>query len=156
MEIYEKIKNRRKELGLTDVEVSKRIGFQEFSEYMDVEFNDNEITDVWAIKNVKVLCRILKFDYFDLFDSKCAFCENDEIYLEEYKLPRNELLIKKRMDLGLSQMDLGDKVGWDIGPLEKSDREFDESPIMEMTDIINKIKVPIQILYGAKCKKCGR
>ncbi len=100
--INEKIKNRRLELRLNDVEAAYQIR-QSIYEYGDIESYADEIFVVVPLYHIKKLCSTLKMDFFTLFEIPFVFCEEGETYLNDYLLSRDLLVRKKREALGLSR-----------------------------------------------------
>lgn len=158
MSANEVIFERRKQLGLSDTEVSKIVGIS-IHEYGDIEQHPNEILLVTDLSKVKKVCEILGIDIMTLVDIKCAFCEIGNSYSEVYSLPRNELIRKHRRTMGLTQEEFGDKIGFDVAEvknLESLSSHLETWPIDYIRDLSNVIEVPLQILLEIKCNKCNR
>jgi transcriptional regulator with XRE-family HTH domain len=157
-EVSDKIATRRKELGLTDTEVAQQSGLS-IHEYCDIEQHANEIYTNVRIQAVKKLSDILRVDLLSLFEIPCAFCADDRNYTEEYSLPRNELIRKKREAKGLSTEELGDRIdfyGTEIEKLEAGPEYIESWPLEFIRKLADEIGVPLQILLSVKCMKCGR
>jgi len=158
MNVNEKIKARRQELALTAATVAKQANLS-IHEYGDIEQHDHEIYDVAQLRAVKKICEVLQADFLALFDMKCAFCEVGIEYLANYSLPRNELLRKRRTELGISQKELGDRVGFyevEVQNLESKPDHLETWVIENIKELSTVSNVPLQILLNVKCKKCGR
>lgn len=158
MDVNEKIEARRNELGLSDVEVAKQVGL-EIAWYGDVEAYPNEIYTTVELRKVKQLCEILKFDFFDLFEMKCVFCQENHLYLPDYSFPRHELICKKRIEHGLSQEELGHEVGFHVDAVRnfENDPDFLETwPIEYINNLADILRIPSQVLLNVKCRKCKR
>lgn len=158
MNVNKKIKAHRQELGLTDVVVAKQVGLS-IHEYGDIEQHDHEVYDVAHLRAVKKICEVLKVDFLELFDMKCAFCEEGNEYLADYTLPRNELIRKRRTEMGISQEELGDRVGFyevEVQNLEGKPDHLETWVIENIKELSTVINVPLQVLLNVKCKKCGR
>ncbi len=154
----EKIRTRRIELGLNDVITAQQAGLSKMN-YFDIELHPDEIYTVTDLWQVKKLVDVLELDFLDLFDIQCTFCNGKEGFLNDYLLPRNEIIQKKRKSLNLSQEELGVRVGfYEIAIIEmEREPDFLESWSIELiNDLANIIKVPLQILLHVKCSKCGR
>jgi hypothetical protein len=121
MQAHEKIKHRRLELGLSDVEVARSSGLS-IHEYFDVELHRGEVLEVTNLKNVKQLCTVLQLDPFDIVGLECAFCSGTP-FLSEYLLPRNEIVRHRRLAKGWSTKDLGDVI-FSTGPSTRTCRPF--------------------------------
>lgn len=158
MGIREKTKKRRIELGLTDSDISSRVGLTR-SEYSDIELHEDEICTVTDLCRVKKICEVLGFDLLDLLEQKCAFCEEGMSFAEEFSLPRNELIANRRREMGISMEALGERVGFyeaEIERLEKNPDHLETWPIDFIKDLATVIDVPIQILMKVKCNDCGK
>jgi len=158
MNVNEKIKARRQELRLTDVEVAKQVGLS-IHEYSDIEMQVKEIYLYPALSKVKKICEVLKVDFLELFDLKCTFCEESNECLADYSLPRNELIRKRRKELGITQEELGDRVGFyevEVQNLESKPNHLETWVIENINELATAINVPPQVLMNVKCKKCGK
>jgi len=156
--INDKIKARRLELGLTDTDTSKKVGLS-INHYFDVELYDDEIPFAVELRNVKKICEILGLDFFDLFGLRCAFCEECKPYFEDYLLPRNELIRKKMNEINIPTKQLEDVIGVkrpEVAKIEEDPNYLESRPIEYIKDLSDLIKIPIQILANIKCQKCGR
>lgn len=157
MEVNQQLRQKRIELELKMDDAAKLTGLS-VSEYYDIEAYDDEIFVVTPLRFIKKICQAYSFDLLVLFDIQCPFCKKNKIYLEEYKLPRNELVKNKRISKGMSKEELGDRINYyeaEITNIE-NDKNFLEEWVME--DFINlstELDIPLQILLGIKCSKCG-
>jgi hypothetical protein len=114
-------------------------------------------------------------DFLDLFGVKCAYCGTvDENGEELGALRRNELIRRRREELGLSKEDLLAKAGWTdwfarvgdqewtqrfmrrYGGIEDSPDAIDELGFWDVKHENKVLKLPLQLLLGVKCSKCGR
>lgn len=157
-DVTEKIKLRRKEFGLSDIDVSKSAGLS-IHEYGDLEQHADEIFTVTEFHKVKKLLQVLKLDFFELTETGCAFCDEGHPYVKDYSLPRHELICKKRDDIGISREELGDRLGFyeiEIENLESDPNQLDTWPIELIKNLSNEINVPLQILLNIKCKRCEK
>jgi len=158
LDVTEKVKARRQDSGLKEADVAKKTGLSVY-EYRDIEQHANEIFTVTELHQVKKLCEVLNFDFADLFEIRCAFCEEGQPYLQDYSLPRNELIRKRREEMGLSREEMGDRVGFyesEIENLETNPDHLETWPMDFIKDLSNEINAPLQVLLNVKCKKCGR
>lgn len=158
MEANEKIIDRRKELGLSDVEIAQKAGLSIY-EYGDIEQHADEIVAVTELHEVKKLLAVLKMDFLDTLEINCAFCSNTSQYLSEYSLLRNELLRKQRESLGMSREALGESIGFfaaEIENLEKNPDHLEAWSMDYIRDLSKVLKLPLQVLLNVKCSKCGR
>lgn len=158
MNVNEKIKKNREAAGLTVAEAAKLIPLS-WNEYFDVELHPDEIFSAVALSKLKKICEIFKVDFLDLFDLKCSFCEENKEFLADYSLPRNELIRKRRMEMGISQEELGDRVGFygvEVQNLENTPDHIETWVLENIKELATAINVPLQLLLGVKCNKCGR
>lgn len=153
----EKIKARRLELGLSDVEVARSSGLS-IHEYFDIELHANEVLEVTHLRNVRELCVTLKLDAFDLLDLECAFCAGT-LFLSDYLLPRNKIVERRRLAKGWSVEDLADRIGFHneiIDQMESDPNQLD----LWSPDLVKQLAIQLdvapQILLGIKCPVCNR
>jgi DNA-binding XRE family transcriptional regulator len=158
MAVNEEIKRRRLEVGLADTEAARQVGLS-IHEYDDIEQHAREIFEVTELRSTKRICEVLRLDFFRLFNIRCAFCEGSDQYLQYFSTPRNELIRKRRLDLGLSEEELGNSIGFEaiaITDMEKEANYLEAWPIDLTKELSGALKIPVQILIGIKCKRCGR
>ena len=158
MPANEKIVARREEMGITDVEAAKGIDMG-LDAYCDVEWHEDEIYTCVDLEHIKKICDFFKFDFFELFDMKCAFCEKGRPYLDEYLLPRNLLMKKCREESEMDFESYGDAINiTDMGirEFENDPKEFEIYTFDQIKDMVSVVDVPIQLLLDVKCSKCGR
>lgn len=90
---------------------------------------------------------------------ECAFCDGRTAYLEEYGLPRHELIKVLREKEGLGQYELAalsDYYEKGIQAMERGPEELERAFVEDVQDLVVPLKVPLQILLAVKCSKCGR
>jgi hypothetical protein len=156
-QVNKKIKLRRLELDLTDVQIAHQTNMTIY-EYGDVEQHAHEIFDVVPLYHVKKLVSSLKADFFELFSMSCAFCDEGADHLDDYWLSRSCLVKKKREALGLSTEELGDKVGFygkAIELMEAYVAHLESWVIENIFNLATELKVPPQILLDIRCHKCN-
>jgi len=154
MRANEKIKNRRLEVGLSEVEAAQRSGLSTDG-YWDVELYDDEIFEVVNLKNVKQLCSVFELDPFELFELECAFCAGAP-FLQDYLLPRNEIVRRHRLANGWSTEVLGDKIGFytqAIDDIETDPEYLDSWSVNLVRELASHLGAPPQILLGIKCNR---
>lgn len=156
--INEKIKARRRELGLSDVETAHQARLSIY-EYGDIECYADEVFVVVPLYHIKKLCAVLKTDFFTLFEIPCAFCDEGATCLDDYWLRRSALIRKKREALGLSTEELGDKVGFygaEIYLMETYTAHFESWVIRNISDLAEHLQIPFQVLLDVQCPRCAR
>lgn len=155
---HELITARRLALGISEVELAADCGIGIYA-YGDIEQYRDELYEVAYIQDAKCLCDRLSLDIFDIFDMDCAFCADGAPYHDDYLLPRNELVRKKRLALGLSQDEVGDEIGFETIAVVnmENDLDFFEKWSFELVhNIALVLKVPDQVFLAIKCSECGR
>ena len=155
--IDERIMMRRKQLGLSDVEVAKQSDLS-IDEYWDVEHHADEIFDI-PVRVVKKLCQILQCDLLSLLEISCDFCTAGKSYSQDYRLPRNELIRKRRTQKQLTIDELSDQVGFapiEIQKLEADPEHVENWPFEFVQTLAEKLEIPLPILLGVKCSRCGQ
>lgn len=158
MDINKVIESRRKELGLSEQQVADSIGVN-LDSYFDIEWHADEIRRGLELRQVKLLSQTLGLGIFELLSMQCVFCDESTAYLEEYSLPRHELITVLREKEGLSQEELADQsefYAYAIQAMESDPNYLELSPVEDIRDLVAPLKIPLQILLGVKCQKCGR
>jgi DNA-binding XRE family transcriptional regulator len=154
--INEKIKAHRQELGLKDTDVAQQAGMT-IDSYWDIEHHTDEIFTVPSLAEVRMLCTILGLNCLELFALPCAYCEGGRIGAND-QLPRNELIRKRREELGLTTDELADQIGYygmSIEAIESGDlAHLDSWVIDEVLHLATVLNLPPQLLLGFKCPKC--
>jgi hypothetical protein len=156
--INERIRARRLELGFSDVEMAHQARLSIY-EYGDVEAHADEVFVVVPLYHVKKLCGVLKTDFFTLFETHCAFCEEGMVHPEDYWLRRDSLVRKKREALGLSTAELGDKIGFygtEIELIETYTAHLESWVIENIFELATQLQIPPQVLLDIWCPKCGQ
>jgi DNA-binding XRE family transcriptional regulator len=158
MEVHERIKRRRTELGIPEQEAAREVGITVDS-YCDIEMHADEIRTVTHLGEVKRLCNLLGLAVPELFDLRCPFCDEGIGYSEDFLLPRNELVRRRRESMGLSVYELADLLGFHEVAVQEMERneDFLESWSIDLIHNLSKeISVPLQVLLKIRCKRCGR
>lgn len=157
MDINKVIESRRKELGLSEQQVADSIGI-ELSSYYDIEGHADEIWRGVELRQIKLLSHTLGLGMFELLSMECAFCDGRTAYLKEYRLPRHELIKVLREKEGLSQYELAERSDYyeeGIQAMERHPDYLERSFVEDILDLVAPLKVPLQVLLGVKCPKCG-
>lgn len=155
--VYNRIKKRRENLGLSYTYVASQIN-QSQASYWDMEMDKTEVFSVTPLSSIKALCKLFSVSFFDLFGLRCDFCQKGKPFDQDYLLPRNELIKKRREALGLSREELGDRVGfYEIAIISmEEDPDYLETWVLENIIHLGKeLKIPLQILLGEKCDICN-
>lgn len=154
----QKIRKRRTELRLSDIVVAEKCGLS-IHEYSDVEQHADEIMTAVPLKKVKQICDILSINLLDLLEIQCEYCLGKESYDSEHSLPLNRLISVTRTSMGISKDELADRLGFFIDAvdeMEEDENYLENWPIDIITNLSNELNLPIQILLGVRCDKCGR
>jgi transcriptional regulator with XRE-family HTH domain len=155
--VAQRIKHRREELGLTDSYVALNCGLSTH-EYWDIEHHADEICEVAQLAAVKKILKILRADFFDFFSAPCFFCEERKGSLEDYQRPRNELIRAWREKKGWSREELGDRVGFyevEMQNLENDPNHIESWCLADIQLLATELDLPLQYLLDVKCKKCS-
>jgi len=158
MDTNKMIESRRLKLGLSESQIAETIGIS-LDSYCDIESHTDELCRAVELRRIKQLSQILGIETFELLSMHCSFCNADVAYLDEYRLPRNELIKVTRQKDGLSQQELGDRSDFHDYAIEGMERDpdyLDRSTVESVLELANALKIPFQILSGLKCPKCGR
>lgn len=157
MDLSEKIKSRREELGLSDVEVARASGLT-IDSYCDIEWYPDELCEVVPLRAAKRLSSELRWNLLDLLEIPCAFCAPAGKFEVEYSLPPNELIRHQREKHGWSVDDLGNRVnyrGIEISELEADPNRIEDWCISDLKRLSEVLEVPLQLLLGVHCANCG-
>jgi len=158
MNLSEKIKSRREELGLSDVELAHACGLTTHS-YCDIELYPDELCELVPLRAAKRLSSELRWNLLDLLEIPCAFCAPAGKFEEEYSLPPSELIRHQREKHGWSVDDLGNQVnyrGIEISELEADPNRIEDWRINDLKRLSAVLEIPLQLLLGVRCASCGR
>ena len=155
-DIADKIREQRQQLGLRDVDVARQSGIG-IDAYWDIEHHADElsITDISVIKKIS---EILGLDLIRLLEIQCEFCSSKTSYSSDYRLPRNELIRKRRIERGLTTDKLGEEVGFyeiEIKRLENEPERIESWRLEFVQRLAETLGIPLPILLGVKCSQCG-
>jgi len=145
MKINEKIAQRRKEMGISEKELAEKTGLGIYY-YGDVEAYEHEVMQILELSKFKLICQILDLEPLDLLEGLRE--GSDEILNYE---PRNMLINRKRIELGLSEEELGDKVGFYGRVIHEMEHDPDFLESWCLEDIIvlaNILDIPKQVLLN--------
>ena len=156
--VNEKIKLRREELKLSDIDVA-HIARLSISAYGDIEDDPGEVQSLVALYEVKKICEVLRLPLLDLLSIPCAFCGEGVPHHDDYWFSRSELVQKRRQALGMSVEELGDRVGfedWEIENVEKYTAHLESWDIDHILELCAVLGIPGQVLLDVRCLRCGR
>ena len=127
------------------------------------------------VGEVKRMLDVLDLDFLRLFKIPCGFCRSDgQRFAALQSLPRNELIAKRREELGLSQEALLAKLGVTNWFQKNSERAWAQNRMrlwqaiedgpnslddlsLDQVRLLNQVlMVPVQLLLGVPCADCGR
>jgi DNA-binding XRE family transcriptional regulator len=156
--VNQTIREARTRLRLRDTDVAACAGLS-IHEYCDVESYEDEAFRVVHLGKMRRLCDVLGLDILDLFAIGCASCGKREQVAAGHQGPRDEMIRARRANLGLTQDQLGDLIGFEtvaIVDMEK-DPDFLETWSVELiVELAGHLELPAQVLLGVICKKCGQ
>ncbi|GJL58492.1 MAG: hypothetical protein NPIRA03_13490 [Nitrospirales bacterium] len=111
MQVSERIKQARLPDGVSDVELSRRLGITIY-ENGNIEFYEDELGSVVDLYVVRNLCRILHIDLFDLLE-----IPKGDSYSSGLK--PNKLITSQMGNLGISNEELEGAIGFDVVAIEE-------------------------------------
>lgn len=158
MDANKRIQARRLELGLSENQIAESLGMS-LDSYCDIEWHADEVRRAVELHRIKKLSTTLGLQTFELLAIQCPFCSHEVAYLDEYRLPRNELIRVSRQNAGFSQQELGDRSDFHDYAIEGMERDpnyLERSSIESVTDLATALNLPLQTLLGIKCSKCLR
>jgi transcriptional regulator with XRE-family HTH domain len=134
------IRERRLELGLSDVDVAKKLGLT-IHEYGDIEQHDHELIEVVSIGTTHRLCDLLGLSLQQVFKISSV---DEASHLFDGKRP-GELVMQRREQKGYSVSDLAQRVGFDETTIESLETipSFGNSlPVFLLNDIETELGLP--------------
>ncbi len=171
-----KLMQRQEELGLSYEDLMGLTGIRDITWLMEIIASDNsEVEAVYPVSVQKKVYEALQVNMLDVFEIECAFCQGDEgPWTELAALPRGQMLKKRREQLGLSFWGFAKRWGFAryfateeddqwvqrymkmIGAFEDTPTSLDDLIFLEMVDLAEELEMPLQLLPGERCSKCGR
>lgn len=139
MSISKIIRDKRLELGLSDVEVAEKLGLTP-SALGDLELHDDELETAISLGTVRRLCNLLGLSLRQILNIPVS----DATLLSEEQWP-GEVLKLRREQSGQSQLDLAERVGFDeatIRSLETVPSFGNTLPIFLLKDIEVELELP--------------
>lgn len=152
----ERIKARRLSLRLADVEVAQKSGLS-IHEYCDIEKLKDEILTVTPLSDVKRLCETLNLSVFEILGIECDYCTRRSKVDNGARLTRERLIRMAREEVGLSEFDLGEQLGFEpeaIHEMEQDPKFLENWPIVHISNLAMAIDVPLQDLLAVSCETC--
>lgn len=116
--VAEAIRHARESKGLSDVEVAARSGLT-IHEYGDVESYDDEASSVLTLKQLRSLCSVLGLDLYALFSLEEPSSDHNRLDFRE----RHKVIAQRRKEIGLTQEQLGDRVGFEPYIIDRIERD---------------------------------
>jgi transcriptional regulator with XRE-family HTH domain len=139
MSIAKIIRDRRLELGLSDVEVAEKLGLTP-SGLGDLELHNDELETAVSLGTVRCLCSLLGLSLWQVLEMPVG----EVTHLSKEQWP-GELVRLWREQSGYSQLDLAERVGFDeatIKWLETIPSFGNTLPIFLLKDIEAELKLP--------------
>lgn len=146
VDFNEKIQQRREQLGLSDVEVAEKTGIG-ISAYGDLEAYGDEATTAVSLADLKRLCDVLDLELIEFLN-----IPRQQFGKRIYPKPRNVLIREMRQKKGLSEDELGDRVGFYVSAIisMESDPDFLELWCVEDILVLARIlDIQIQLLLDS-------
>jgi hypothetical protein len=163
------------DLGLDVEEVDARAQVGIATDDLVESADDAEFYGVWGLWMVKRVVGALELNLLDVLELKCIFCEKDQQRWGDLAgLPRNEIIRRRRQELGLSKEDLLTKLGWtqwyaetvrperpwvesimrEYRAMEDTPDSIEELNLDDVMHVAQGIEVPAQLLLGVRCLRC--
>jgi len=146
MKTNELITSRRTELGLQRKEVAERAGIGADA-YRDIECYEDEAFTAVELRHLKAICRVLGLRLEDLIQISGELFERIDVGTEA--TPRNVLVSRARVALGLSQDELGDLIGFETIAIRgmEADQDYLEGwPIDLLRELSTVLRLPFESL----------
>ena len=142
------IKERRVQMGFSDLDVAKQIGLS-IDWYYDIEAYEDEVSTNVDLAVLRKLCVVLDLNFLGVVT---LFC-NSEFYhttAEKYFLMSGHKLIAARChELALTIPDLADLIGFEekfVERFEHSDIAIDELNLDGLKSLANALRVPAWLI----------
>ena len=141
--------------------------------------SDLDLEATLTVGEVKRMLRVLDLDFLTVFGIPCVSCRQVDAGLAERlielrSLPRNELIARRREQLGLSQDDLLTKVGVTAWYERNAERRWAQNRMrlwraletgpdalddlsLDQVRLLNRVLLlPTHLLVGVRCSTCDR
>jgi len=148
MKPHDRIRAARDRLGLSmnDVAVKAGVGVPG---YRDVEFYEDEAFSVVPLGDLRSICRILELDLFAMFEVADLVDGSNRLGGDLVHLRRNELIQRRRTELGLTREQLGDLIGFETITVEQMEQESDfleQWPLELIETLAVELSLPLRTL----------
>jgi len=156
MKPNELIRARREGLGLSpaDVAMTASLGIPA---YRDIEAYEDEAFTRAHLQALRSICEMLGLDLLSIFGIECQFCSGD--YPDAlFHVARNALISQRRMALGLTDEQLGDRIGFEAIAIEKMEKDPDFLELWSVEliqQLATELGIPVHALLRVRCLKCG-
>ena len=150
------IKRKRIAKGLGVQQVAALTGLS-VHEYEDIEQHADEALGVVHLNKLKAVCAVLGLDLLSLSGTTCAFCEG-RADRDNWQSPRNIVIQRAREHLGLSKVELGDRIGFEeqaIVDMEQDPDYLEKWSVELIQELASILGVPIEVLLRYPCGNCG-
>jgi transcriptional regulator with XRE-family HTH domain len=138
MKIGRYLKQKRSELGFSDVELAKEIGIT-VSSLNDVEDIDENDIQYLTIQQLITMCHVLKIRPIDIYQA---------IISDFKKLSIQEIIKKRRDEKGLSIEKLAELIGYNSSLIEsiENNENLNEFCLNFLKNIANELDLPFEFL----------
>jgi hypothetical protein len=92
-----------------------------------------------------------------MFGIACHFCSTAGADADLFRLPRNELISKRRAALGRTREQLGDRIGFETVATEEMEQDSDfleRWPVELIQQLAIALEIPVHALLRVPCSKC--
>jgi transcriptional regulator with XRE-family HTH domain len=124
MKPHDRIRVARDRLGLSVNDVALKAGV-EIPAYRDVEIYEDEAFSVVPLGDLRSICRVLELDLLAMFEVADLADGSNGLAGDLVHLRRNELIQRRRTELGLTREQLGDLIGFETIAVEQMEQEPD-------------------------------
>ena len=137
------IERHRLERGLTLEDVSVSTGLN-LDSYWDVERHSDKIYSNVSLGVVRRILQVLGINLYAIIESHCGKSGNDYDPVMYWGLGRHEIIAARRAELGFSEEEFGDILGFEIVAIREIERSPDGIDNYHM-DFLNELAVSLKL-----------
>jgi transcriptional regulator with XRE-family HTH domain len=138
MSVAKLIRNRRRELGLSDAAIAAKLGLT-VAALGDIELHDDELETAVPLGTVRRLCMELGLSLSEVLTLPATGSARTD------RISANKLLRQTREQKGYTELDLGDRVGFDedtIKALEAKAAFAETLPVFLFRELERALTLP--------------
>ena len=148
MRVNELVRRARESAGLTDVEIAGRVGLS-LAEHNDIEQHVDEFATALSLGKARALGAALRLDLWELVKAAIPGVDQGASHTGDLRASRSLLIETRRLQLGMSQAQLADAIGFDTAAIvqaEKDESFLDTLPIQVLVDVAARLDLPARRL----------